>query len=250
MSGHSKWASIKHKKAAVDSKRGALFTKLARAITVAAREGGPDPAGNASLAHAVQKAKDLRMPKDNIERAIAKGAGTDKDAAALEEIIYEGYGPGGVAMLINCLTDNRNRTGSDVKHLLSKSGGGLGEPGSVAWNFEKKGVIAVDAEAYGEDDLFAAIDAGAEDIIGDEELFEVICEPADFPTVRAALEGAGVEFQGADIVQRPKSRVEIEDKDAAKLFRLIDALEEHDDISEVAANFEASDEALAALAAE
>lgn len=250
MSGHSKWASIKHKKAVVDSRRGALFTKLARAITIAAREGGPDPAGNATLAHAIQKAKDFRMPKDNIERAVAKGAGTDKDADALEEINYEGYGPGGVAMLINCLTDNRNRTGSDVKHLLGKSGGSLGEPGSVAWNFEKKGVIVVGADAYTEDDLFTAIDAGAEDINAEDDIFEVICEPADFVTVRAALEAAGVDMQSADVVQRPKSRVEVDDKDAAKLFRLIESLEDHDDVNDVAANFEASDAAMAALAAE
>jgi YebC/PmpR family DNA-binding regulatory protein len=250
MSGHSKWASIKHKKAAVDSKRGALFTKLARAITVAAREGGPDPTGNATLAHAIQKAKDFRMPKDNIERAIAKGAGTDKDSAALEEVTYEGYGPGGVALLINCLTDNRNRTGSDVRNLLGKSGGNLGEPGSVGWIFEKKGTIVVDAGAYGEDDLFVAIDAGAEDITNDDDVFEVITEPARFVAVRAALEAAGVEFQSAGIVQHPKNRVELEDKDAARLFRLIDALEEHDDVNEVAANFDVSDEALAALAAD
>jgi YebC/PmpR family DNA-binding regulatory protein len=250
MSGHSKWASIKHKKAAVDSKRGALFTKLARTITVAAREGGADPTGNAALAHAIQKAKDLRMPKDNIERAIAKGAGTDKDAAALEEVTYEGYGPGGVALLISCLTDNRNRTGSDVRHLLGKCGGNLGEPGSVGWIFEKKGMIVVDADAYGEDDLFVAIDAGAEDIVDESDVFEVLTEPTDFAAVRAALEQAGVEFQSADIVQQPKNRVELDDKDAAKLFRLIDSLEEHDDVNEVAANFEVSDAALAALAAE
>lgn len=249
MSGHSKWSSIKHKKGAADAKRGALFTKLARAITIAAREGA-DPEGNATLAHAIQKAKDNSMPKDNIERAIAKGAGLDKDADAIEEIVYEGYGPGGVAMLIHCFTDNRNRTGSDVKHLLGKGGGSLGEPGSVAWNFEKKGTIIVDAGAYGEDDLFVAIDAGAEDINPEDDVFEVVTEPTDFTAVRAALEEAGVKFESADIIQRPKNRVELDDKDAAKLFRLIESLEEHDDVNDVAANFEVSDEALAALAAE
>lgn len=249
MSGHSKWASIKHKKAVVDKRRGAAFTKLARAITVAARDGGGDPEGNATLAHAIQKAKDASMPKDNIERAIAKGTGEDKDAAALEEVVYEGYGPGGVALLIQCLTDNRNRTGSDVRHLLSKAGGNLGEPGSVAWVFEKKGVIAVSAESYGEDDLFAAIDAGAEDINADNEFFEIVTAPTDFAAVRGALEEAGVELSSAEVIQRPKTRTELSDSDAARLFKLIDALEEHDDITEVAANFEVSDAALEQLAA-
>src|SRR5881227_1378116 len=164
MSGHSKWASIKHKKAATDAKRGAEFTKLARAIQVAAREGGGDPAGNAALATAVQKAKDARMPKDNIERAIAKGTGAGADADAIESVVYEGYGPAGVAILVEALTDNRNRTGSEVRHVFSKSGGSLGEPGSVAWQFEKKGVIVVDAARASEDDLMVAIDAGAEDV--------------------------------------------------------------------------------------
>ncbi|MFY9264746.1 MAG: YebC/PmpR family DNA-binding transcriptional regulator [Solirubrobacterales bacterium] len=250
MSGHSKWASIKHKKAAVDSKRGAAFTKLARAIVIAARDGGADPTANASLAHAIQKAKDMRMPKNNIERAIAKGAGTDKEADTLEEIVYEGYGPGGVALLIHCLTDNRNRTGSDVRHLLDKSGGGLGEPGSVAWNFEKKGTIVIDAAAATEDDLFVAIDAGAEDIITEDDHFEVITEPSDFHAVRAVLEETGIELQTADVVQRPKTRTEVDDKEAARLFKLIEALEENDDVNEVAANFDVSDEALTALAAE
>src|SRR6476661_1594713 len=164
MAGHSKWASIKHKKKATDAKRGALFTKLTRAITVAAREGGGDPDGNPSLVLAIQKAKDASMPKDNIERAIAKGTGADQDADAFEAIVYEGYGPGGVAVLVEALTDNRNRTSSDVRHAFSKHGGSLGEPGSVAWIFEKKGAIAVDADRYGEDDLIVAIDAGAEDV--------------------------------------------------------------------------------------
>src|SRR5881392_2880216 len=159
MSGHSKWASIKHKKRAVDAKRGKLFTKLARAIQVAAREGGGDPDGNPALALAIQKAKDARMPKDNIERAIAKGTGADADADAIESVVYEGYGPGGVAILVEALTDNRNRTGSEVRHVFSRSGGNLGEPGSVAWVFEKKGIAVVDADQYSEDDLMPAIDA-------------------------------------------------------------------------------------------
>ena len=249
MSGHSKWASIKHKKGAADAKRGAMFTKLARGITIAARDGA-DPDGNAGLAHAIQKAKDFSMPKDNIERAIAKGAGLDKDAAQVEEVVYEGYGPSGVALLIHCFTDNRNRTGSDVRSMLSKNGGSLGEPGSVAYVFEKKGTIHVDPEKYTEDDVFVAIDAGAEDIIAEEDSIEIVCDPHDFTNVRNALEEAGVEFQSADLIQRPKNTVMLEDSDAAKLFRLIDLLEENDDVNDVAANFEVSDAALEALAAE
>lgn len=247
MSGHSKWSSIKHKKAAADSKRGAQFTKLARAITIAARDGGGDPEANATLAHAIQKAKDASMPKDNIERAVARGTGEDKDAAALEEVLYEGYGPGGIALLIHCLTDNRNRTGSDVRHILTSHGGSLGEPGSVAWNFEQKGVIIVDAAGYSEDDLFVAIDAGAEDLNADEDAFEIVTDPSELPVVRLALEQAGVELQSADVIQRPKTRTEIDASEAGKLFKLIDALEENDDIGEVSANFDVSAEVLAKL---
>src|ERR687883_310952 len=187
MAGHSKWASIKHKKKAVDAKRGALFTKLTRAITVAAREGGGDPDGNPSLALAVQKARDASMPKDNIERAIAKGAGGGADADALEAVMYEGYGPGGVALLVEATTDNRNRTGSEIRHAFSKHGGNLGEPGSVGYLFDKKGVVVVDGERYSEDDLMAAIEAGAEDIAVDDDVFEVLCEPSDLAQVRQAL---------------------------------------------------------------
>ena len=178
MSGHSKWASIKHRKKAVDAKRGVLFTKLSRAITVAAREGGGDPDGNPSLALAIQKARDASMPKDNIERAIAKGTGADADADAFEAVIYEGYGPGGVAILVEALTDNRNRTGSEVRHMFTKHGGNLGEPGSVAWTFEKKGEVVVDGRRYSEDDLLAAIDAGAEDVALDGDVWEIVTAPA------------------------------------------------------------------------
>src|SRR5579864_9438518 len=169
MSGHSKWAGIKHKKAVVDARRGAQFTKLARAITVAAREGGGDPDANSALANAIQKAKDASMPKDNIERAIAKGTGAGTDGDAIETVLYEAYGPGGVALLIEAYTENRNRTGADVRHLLSKHGGNLGEPGSVAYLFEKRGLVIVDAARYGEDDLLAAVEAGAEDIVADDD---------------------------------------------------------------------------------
>jgi YebC/PmpR family DNA-binding regulatory protein len=238
MSGHSKWHSIKHKKAVVDARRGQQFTKLARAITVAAREGGGDVDGNSALALAVQKARDASMPKDNIERAIAKGTGEGTDMDQFETVLYEGYGPGGVALLIEALTDNRNRTGADVRHLLGKHGGNLGEPGSVSYLFDKKGVIVVDANRYSEDDLMPAIDAGAEDISLDEDVYEVITEPADLGAARAALTEAGVEIESADLAQRPRARVPLEESDAAKLLKLIDALEESDDVGAVHANFD------------
>ncbi len=238
MSGHSKWHSIKHKKAVVDARRGQQFTKLARAITVAAREGGGDADGNPALALAIQKARDASMPKDNIERAIGKGTGEGVDADRIETVVYEGYGPGGVALLIEALTDNRNRTGADVRHLLSKHGGNLGEPGSVSYLFQKQGVIVIDASRYDEEDLIPAIDAGALDISVDEDVFEVITEPADLVAVRDALAAAGVDMESADFVQRPMSRVPVEEADATRLIRLIDALEESDDVTAVHANFD------------
>ena len=248
MAGHSKWAGIKHKKAIVDARRGAQFTKLARAITVAARDGGGDPDANAALANAVQKAKDASMPKDNIERAIAKGTGEGADADAIESVLYEGYGPGGVALLIEALTDNRNRTGSDVRHLLSKHGGSLGEPGSVAYLFDKRGVVVVDAERWSEDDLIVAIDAGAEDIERDEDVFEVLTEPAGLAAVREALEGAGIEIENAEVTQRPKTRVPLAEDQAGKLMRLIEALEDNDDVGAVHANFDVDAAVLERLA--
>src|SRR3954447_17999118 len=249
MAGHSKWASIKHKKAATDAKRGAEFTKLARAIQVAARDGGGDPAGHAPPATAVDKAKAARMPKDNIERAIAKGTGAGADADAIESVNYEGYGPGGVAMLVETMTDNRNRTGSDVRHLFTKSGGNLGEPGSVAYLFDKKGVVIIDASRYSEDDLMPAIEAGAEDIAIDDDVFEVISEPGDFMAVRAAIEEAGIEIGTAEMQQRPKTTVEVDAEVATRLMRLIDALEDNDDVDAVHANFDAPAEVLEQVAA-
>jgi YebC/PmpR family DNA-binding regulatory protein len=248
MSGHSKWASIKHKKAIVDSRRGKLFTKLARAITTAAREGGGDLEGNPSLQLAVQKAKDASMPKDNIERAIAKGTGAGADTAAIEDVMYEGYGPGGVAMLIEAMTENRNRTGADVRHALSKHGGSLGEPGSVAYLFDKRGLIVVDAEQYSEDDLMAAIEAGAEDIAEDGGVFEITTEPSTLTAVRTALEQAGVEVQSSDVAWLPKARVPVGEDDAAKVLRLIDALEDNDDVDAVHANFDIDAEILERVA--
>src|SRR3954462_4519243 len=211
MAGHSKWAGIKHKKAIVDARRGKLFTKLARAITVAAKEGGGDVEGNPALALAVQKAKDASMPKDNIERAIAKGPGEGADADALETVMYEGYGPGGVAILVETLTDNRNRTGSDVRHAFTSHGGSLGEPGSVAWTFEKKGEIVVDGNRYREEQLMPAIDAGAEDVALDGDVFEVVTAPADLAAVRQALEAEGLELDSAELVMRPTTRTPVEE---------------------------------------
>src|ERR1700759_4410464 len=248
MSGHSKWHSIKHKKAVVDARRGQHFTKLARAITVAAREGGGDPEGNPSLALAVQKARDASMPKDNIERAIAKGTGEGVDADQIETVLYEGYGPGGVALLIEALTDNRNRTSADVRHALSKHGGNLGEPGSVAYLFDKKGVVIVDASRYDEEDLLIAVDAGAEDISQDDDVFEIICEPSDLTAVRAALAEAGIDSESAHVPQRPKSRVPVDESDAVKLLRLIDMLEEFDDVGAVHANFDVDADVLQKIA--
>jgi YebC/PmpR family DNA-binding regulatory protein len=248
MAGHSKWAGIKHKKAIVDARRGKLFTKLARAITVAAKEGGGDIEGNPALALAVQRARDASMPKDNIERAIAKGTGAGADAEALEAVTYEGYGPGGVALLVEATTDNRNRTGAEVRHAFGKAGGNLGEPGSVAYLFDKKGVVVVDAERYSEDDLMVAIDAGAEDIALDDDVFEITSEPGDLATVRAALDGAGVAVESAEVAQVPKSRVQLDEEGAVRLMRLVDALEELDDVDAVHGNYDVDAEILERVA--
>jgi len=248
MSGHSKWASIKHKKAIVDSRRGQQFTKLARAITVAARDGGGDPEMNAALGNAVQKAKDASMPKDNIERAIAKGTGEGADVAAIESVLYEGYGPGGVAILVEALTDNRNRTGADMRHAFSKHGGNLGEPGSVSYLFEKRGIVVVEAAAYSEDDLMVAIDAGAQDIAVDDDVYEIVTDPAGLAAVRAELDSAGIRIESAEIVQQPSTRVRVEEADAAKLMRLIETLEESDDTDAVHANFDVDADVLERVA--
>jgi YebC/PmpR family DNA-binding regulatory protein len=248
MSGHSKWASIKHKKAIVDSRRGMQFTKLARSITVAARDGGGDPVGNPALELAIRKAKEASMPKENIERAIAKGTGEGGEAEAIEAVLYEGYGPGGVAVLIEALTDNRNRTGADVRHAFSKHGGNLGEPGSVAYLFEKKGTIVIDSERYSEDDLMAAVEAGADDIVTDDGVFEVLAEPSSFSSVIGALAQAGVETASAEMSYRPTSLVPIDESQVRKLMGLTDALEELDDVDDVHANFDVPAEVLERVA--
>jgi YebC/PmpR family DNA-binding regulatory protein len=248
MSGHSKWASIKHKKAIVDSRRGAQFSKLTRAITVAARDGGGDVAGNPALDLAVRKAKEASMPKDNIERAIAKGTGEGGEADAIESVLYEGYGPGGVAVLVEALTENRNRTSADVRHAFSKNGGSLGEPGSVAYLFEKKGIILIESERYSEDELMVAVEAGAEDISIDEDVFEVFTAPTDFTGVRKALEDSGIEMESAEVAYRPTSLVPVDEAHAGTLMRLIEALEDNDDVSAVHANFDVSAEVLERVA--
>ena len=251
MSGHSKWSTIKHKQGAADAKRGKLFTKLSKAIIVAAKEGGPDPAANLSLQNAVEKAKSYSMPKDTIERAIARGAGTDADAAAYETIVYEGYGPDGVAVLVEALTDNRNRTASDVRHTFAKHGGNLGTTGAVAWLFERRGVVLVDAEAVDEDELtLAAADGGADDIERDGSVFQVSSAPESLPAVRDAIEAAGIEVQSAELTMIPKTTVEVAEEAAAKkLIRLIEELEDNDDVQDVSANFDIPELILEALSA-
>jgi len=249
MSGHSKWSSIKHKKGAADAKRGKLFSKLARAIIVAARDGGGDPDHNPTLATAIQKARDASMPKDNIQRAIDRGTGAGADGAAIESILYEGYGPAGVAILVEALTDNRNRASAEIRFAFSSHGGSLGEPGSVAYLFEKKGAIVVDGERYGEDDLILAIDAGAEDVREDGDKLRVLCDPSDLSAVREALEGAEVEIESAELATEPKSLVEVKGQDAERLLKLLDALDEQDDVDEVFANFDIPEDVLEKLAA-
>jgi YebC/PmpR family DNA-binding regulatory protein len=250
MSGHSKWSSIKHKKGAADAKRGKLFSKLARAIIVAAREGGPDPAGNLALQNAIEKARSYSMPKDNIERAIARGSGAGADSEAFEQITYEGYGPNGVAIIVDALTDNRNRTASDVRHVFAKHDGNLGTSGAVAWLFERRGVVLVDADAAEEDDvMLAAADGGAEDVMQDGSSFQVTTTPENLTAVREALESAGITVDSAEITMVAKTTVELGDESAArKTLRLIDALEELDDVSEVYANFDIPEHLLEAVA--
>jgi YebC/PmpR family DNA-binding regulatory protein len=249
MSGHSKWHSIKHKKGAADAKRGKLFSKLARAITVAARDGGGDPDGNPTLATAIQKAKEASMPKDKIQKAIDVGTGAGSEGAAIERIVYEGYGPAGVAVLVEALTDNRNRASAEIRHAFSKHGGNLGEPGSVGWIFEKKGVIVVDSSRHNEDDLIVAIDAGAEDVQEDGDRLRVLCDPGDLTAVREALEEGGVEYESAGLVTEPKSTVEVKGHDAERVLKLLDALDEQDDVDEVYANFDIPADVLEQLAA-
>jgi YebC/PmpR family DNA-binding regulatory protein len=249
MSGHSKWSSIKHKKGVADARRGQLFSKLSRALIVAAREGGPDPDSNIALANAIEKARDSSMPKDNIERAIARGSGASGDGEAYEQITYEGYAPGGVALLVETVTDNRNRTASEIRHLFSKHDGNLGASGAVAWLFERKGVILV-PESVDEDELtLAAAEGGADDVQREGSSFRVTSDQAELHSVREALEAAGIPFESAEVTMLPKTTVAIENEGTAKkVLRLMDALEENDDVQEVYANFDIPERVLEAVA--
>jgi YebC/PmpR family DNA-binding regulatory protein len=251
LSGHSKWSSIKHKKGAADAKRGKLFSKLARSIIVAAKEGGGDPLNNLALANAIDKAKSYSMPKDNIERAIAKGSGSGADADAFEAIVYEGYGPEGVAVIVEALTDNRNRTASEVRHIFAKFGGNLGTTGAVAWQFERRGVVLVAADGVDEDDLFmAAADGGADDIDADGDVIQVTSAPENLQAVRGAIEAAGFPVESAELSMLPKNTVAVDDEGKARqLMRLIDALEDDDDVQEVYANFDIPEQVLEAVTA-
>ncbi|HWB22119.1 MAG TPA: YebC/PmpR family DNA-binding transcriptional regulator [Gaiellaceae bacterium] len=249
MSGHSKWSSIKHKKGAADAKRGKLFSKLSRSIIVAAKEGGGDPSANLALQNAIEKAKSYSMPKDNIDRAIAKGAGSGADSDNFETVVYEGYGPEGVAVIVEALTDNRNRTASDVRHAFDKFGGNLGTTGAVAWQFERRGVVIVSAAGVDEDELFlAAADGGADDVEQDGDVFQVTSAPESLAAVRGAIESAGFTFESAELSMIPKTTVAVEDESKAKqLMRLIDTLEDNDDVQEVYANFDIDERVLEAV---
>ncbi len=248
MSGHSKWSTIKRKKGAADAKRGKVFGKLAKEITVAARIGGGDPGGNPRLRAAIAAARAENMPNDNITRAIKRGSG-EGGGAALEEIVLEGYGPAGVALMVESLSDNKNRTVSEVRHLITKSGGSLGEPGCVAWMFDKKGVIVFDRQSLKEDEILeAALDCGAEDLQSDESQFEVLTDPTSFLEVKEALENQGFKPVLAEVQFRPKTTVRIEaEKDAQQVLKLVEMLEEHDDVNDVFANFDIPDQLLEAL---
>jgi len=248
VSGHWKWSTIKRKKGANDAKRGKIFTKLIKEITVAAKMGGGDPDANPRLRTAVLSAKSENMPKDNIDRAIKKGTG-DVDGAVYEEILYEGYGPGGVAVLVDTMTDNKNRTVADVRHYFSKSGGNLGESGCVAWMFDKKGVIVVDKEAISEEELMdLALEAGAEDVTEEETTYQVITEPADFNEVVENLEKSELAFLEASVSMIPKNTVDVgEEKTARSLLKLLENLEDHDDVQKVHANFDIPDELMDSL---
>lgn len=247
MSGHSKWSSIKHKKGAVDAKRGKIFTRIIKEITVAARLAGGDPDGNPRLRSAIAAAKAENMPKENIERAIKKGTG-ELEGVAYEEANYEGYGPGGVAVLVDCLTDNKNRAVADLKHLFERNGGSLGEPGCVAWMFEKKGLIVFERDRVDEEQLLAlALESGAEDVREDETQFEVITDPYDFEEVKKAIDVAKLPYTLSEITMIPKNTVKVEGKKAQQMLNLIQALEDNEDVSNVYANFDISDEVLEAL---
>ncbi|MBU4335997.1 MAG: YebC/PmpR family DNA-binding transcriptional regulator [Actinobacteria bacterium] len=251
MSGHSKWATTKHKKALIDAKRGKLFAKFIKNIEVAARLGGGDLAGNPTLYDAVQKAKKSSVPIDNINRAVKRGSGQEAGGADYQSIMYEGYGPGGIAVLVECLTDNRNRAASDVRVAFTRNGGQMADPGSVSYLFSRKGVIVVPTEGTTEDAVMEAVlEVGAEEVNDHGDTFEVVTEATDLVTVRTALQEAGIEYDSADVVFYPATQIEVDVEGARKILRLLDALEDSDDVQNVYANFDASDEVLAELDAE
>lgn len=246
MSGHSKWATTKHKKAVVDAKRGKLFAKLIKNIEVAARTGGGDPDGNPTLYDAIQKARKSSVPTDNIDRALKRGSGADAGGAEYQTIMYEGYGPGGVALLVECLTDNRNRAASEVRTAMTRNGGTMADPGSVSFLFSRKGVVIVPHEGTSEDDVLAAVlDAGAEEVNDLGESFEVVSEPTDLVGVRTALQRAGIDYDSADASFLPSASTALDADAARKVFKLIDALEDCDDVQNVYANFDVPDDVLA-----
>ncbi len=246
MSGHSKWATTKHKKAAVDAKRGKLFAKLIKNVEVAARTGGGDPGGNPTLYDAIQKAKKSSVPNDNIDRAVRRGSGQEAGAASYENVTYEGYAPGGVAVLVECLTDNKNRAASDVRTAFSRNGGSMADPGSVAYLFHRKGVVIVEARgSLTEDDVLSAVlDAGAEQVNDLDGSFEVVSEPTDLVAVRTALQQAGIDYESADAVFLPTMEVPLDEDTAKKVFRLLEALEDSDDVQNVYANYSVTDDIL------
>jgi YebC/PmpR family DNA-binding regulatory protein len=251
MSGHSKWATTKHKKAVIDAKRGKLFAKLIKNIEVAARTGGGDPDGNPTLYDAIQKARKSSVPVDNIDRAVKRGSGAEAGGADWQTIMYEGYGPSGVAVLIECLTDNRNRAASEVRTAMNRNGGSMADPGSVAYLFSRKGVVIVPSEGLSEDDVLGAVlDAGAEEVNDLGDAFEVISEAGDLVAVRSALQSAGIDYDSADSSFVPSVQVPLDEDAARKVFRLVEALEDSDDVQNVYANFDVSDEVLEAVGAE
>jgi YebC/PmpR family DNA-binding regulatory protein len=248
MSGHSKWATTKHKKAVIDAKRGKLFARLIKNVEVAARTGGGDAAGNPTLFDAIQKAKKNSVPNENIDRAVKRGSGQEAGGADWQTVMYEGYGPGGVALLIECLTDNRNRAATEVRVALTRNGGNLADAGSVAYMFSSKGVVLVPKAELSEDDvLLAVLDAGAEEVNDLGEAFEVVSEPTDLIAVRTALQGAGIEYESAESSFVPSVTVPLDEDGARKIFKLIDVLDDCDDVQNVYANFDVSDEVMAAV---
>ena len=249
MSGHSKWATTKHKKAVVDARRGKLFAKLIKNVEVAARMGGGDPSGNPTLYDAIQKAKKSSVPNDNIDRAIRRGAGLEAGGAEYQTIMYEGYAPGGVAILVECLTDNRNRAASEVRTAMTRAGGSMADAGSVSYLFNRKGVVIVPkADGLTEDDILAAVlDSGAEEVNDLDEAFEVVSEAADLVPVRTALQDSGIDYESAEASFLPTVTVPVDEDTARRVFRLIDALEDSDDVQNVYANFDVSDEVMEAV---